>query len=99
VFLSSGTNLSGGAAAGNAEYNAAHLLHRVYDSLRPADPDVMRAVWSRFDDPPPPPEVAERLWGATARALWDRHQRIARRFGPLRGVAVRTGLVARLARR
>ena len=85
-----------------AEDNVIHLLNGAYSGLRLVDPDVMQAVWARWAPAEIPPEIAESLWGARARAIWRRKERMARWLGPLRGpvrrALARSGLRALLVR-
>lgn len=79
-FYLHGANLS---STGNplqiAEDNVLFLLRGMWDSLKPADPDLMRQTWAKWDNGELPPEIQEKLWGKDARANWHQWQIDTRR--------------------
>jgi hypothetical protein len=72
-WIKHGENLTSGGR-GEREREIIYLRSGQYDRLAyDQNPAEMAAIWDEFagDTPPPPSNVADRLWGETARARWQ----------------------------
>jgi glycosyltransferase involved in cell wall biosynthesis len=69
-----GSNLSGVYhPLENVERNMIYLMHDMLDELVPADPELMRQVWTTWNlaDVSLSPAVQEQLWGRGAQENWE----------------------------
>jgi hypothetical protein len=75
-FFLHGGNLSDtGNPLQTVEENILFILHGMWESITPADPELMRETWAKWHPHPLPPEIEEQLWGIGAQARWKQWKR------------------------